>query len=181
MAFFNHLATRVIQKVYFGPNVDASKAVPKERDKNAPKPLPIVRPRALTHPIVSEGNDISKSSTQISNVDKEICSKNEQSCCRQTRSHLLNTLPFEVRLQIWRYCVASFDVHIVRGKNRLFSIPCLGEEEQTRLPPCQHKCWGSSTKALWGYYGVCPGYYIGPNGCPHLSNVIPLLQSCRMM
>ncbi|PLB50839.1 hypothetical protein P170DRAFT_425139 [Aspergillus steynii IBT 23096] len=180
MAFIKHIVSRFTQKLYFGPKSDISKDVPKEREKNSPKPLPSLRPRTLTPPAGGDGK-LSASFVQITTENEKEGSKEQQYVCDQSQSNLLQKLPVEVRLQIWRYCVALFDIHIVRGRNKLVAIPCIGRKEQARLPPCQHKCWGSSTKALWGYYGVCPGYYIGSNGCFHLPDPIPLLQSCRMI
>ncbi|THD00186.1 hypothetical protein EYZ11_000377 [Aspergillus tanneri] len=155
----------------------SARTITKKRKQYSPKPLPETRPRRLS---ASSDSNEDKSLIPIEH-ESEKKSPKSQYFCKQEQSNLLTSLPIEIRMKIWEYVVILEDFHVVRGQGRLFTILCLGDKMRDRLTPCQHKCWGSSSKPFGWYYGVAPSWSIDTRGCPTLKDVVPLLQTCRLV
>ncbi|PLB50858.1 hypothetical protein P170DRAFT_508954 [Aspergillus steynii IBT 23096] len=161
---------------FFVPDANVPRAIRKKRKANAPKPLPLGRKRAL-----SISSDIDKVSFVEIQLEEQKGSTRKQYMCSQQQSNFLTLLPLEIRRKIWSFCVGNMDLHLVREAKKLVAIQCLGEEEESRWPPCAHLCWGQPSRAFPGYHGICPGYLLDTNGCPLFPDPIPLLQTCRMI
>lgn len=161
---------------FFVPDANIPRAIRKSQKANTPKPLPLKRKRALSIP-----NPMSETLFVQIQYETEKRTSKKQFVCSQQHSNLFVLLPLEIRRKIWSYCLGYTHLHLVRDSKKLVAIQCLGQEEESRWPPCSHLCWGQSSRAFPGYHGICPGYLIDPNGCALFSDPIPLLQTCRTM
>ncbi|PLB50843.1 hypothetical protein P170DRAFT_155155 [Aspergillus steynii IBT 23096] len=163
-------------RIVYGPDANIPKSITRRRKENAPKSLPHKRARSLS---ISDDNKQGPLLIKIQTQDKKIFKK-QQYFSLQTQSGLLAFLPPEIRVQIWRYVIASFDLHIVRAAKTLWAIECAGEGMAQR-PLCFHDCWGVSDRPFAGYHGTTPGYCYSTRGYAKFRDGISLLQTCRLV
>ena len=144
----------------------------RERQTNAPRPLPGERWRALTLPLLAQPKnsilDWMRFRTSI-----------KQQTYDQPQSTLITGLPAEVRQIIWVKVLGERLLHIVRAPKRLLAIECV-EDSVPNLETLYHGCWGSTTHDWINVKG--PGFYTNPHregwGTP--ANLLPLLRTCRV-
>lgn len=99
----------------------------------------------------------------------------------QLQSMLCARLPYEIRQLIWSYVLGGRLLHIVRAydSKKLRAVDCVegfGPGLETR----EHHCWGSITGPNTG---SSLGFYLMPceNHPARPANLLPLLQTCRMI
>lgn len=149
------------------------KKIQKDRETLAPKPLPPVRPRALTCPL-PQPQPQPRKLCRSWNIFKKFIPK--QKTFDQSQSPLFARLPYEIRCQIWSRVLGNRLLHIVRVPKTLLAIECV-EDFGPDLETCQHRCWGFITGPP---FSSALGFYESPHP-DHPSkpaNFLPLLQTC---
>lgn len=153
--------------------------------KDAPQPLPEMRPRSLTDPLPEKTDPRSRWQKLVARV-KPVC----QQRINEQRQSPLARLPPEVRLLIWKHLLCGQQLHMVCAKRhsktsrgRLVGIKC--SEGPTSFPCANHHCWGRVPLCR----GVCvamarePRWYRGQfgNSAAEEVNFVALLRTCRLM
>ncbi|KAK3178546.1 hypothetical protein OEA41_000683 [Lepraria neglecta] len=143
--------------------------------KNAPRPLPETRKRALTAPLplteeVSCSGEISNPKNWLSKVQSKV--DGMQRTFDQSKSSLFSKLPPEVRRLIYtEVFVGNLPiVHIVRKYRRLGHLHCINKCT-TRLIRLEDSCWGISD--------LTGDWIPGPTKAKTDGGMIPLLLACR--
>lgn len=141
-----------------GENIERTQ---KERKTNAPQPLPLQRPRALT-----------------STCGFPIESKQQVRTSDQSQSLLFGRLAKEIRQQIWTEVLGGHLLHIARAPKRLLAIEC-SEVRNSKPTVGRHGCWGIPSRPR--ELGYTPGFYHSPmyQHPAKPANLLPLLQTCR--
>jgi hypothetical protein len=154
--------------------------ISKERKTFRAKPLPTIRPRALTLPLEDDNGQDQSDRTQnlLSRIIKNTRAR-PQRTHDQKESLLITRLPYEIRLQIWRYLLCDHHLHLVRAPKRLLGIRC---DEDESIADCNHDCWGFSTISGYSGRGAAGYYKVKKDGarCEN-ANLLSVLKTCRLM
>lgn len=148
----------------------------KERKAHAPKPLPEIRPGALTPPLPLTQPPTLKSWSLFSKI--KFSTRQETS--DQLQSALIKKLPIELRQRIWRQVVGEKLLHVIRAHRTLLAIECPGRAS-LRSSTKHYACWGITSRNI--ELGPVPGYYITPqlSSTARHTSLLSLLKTCRLM
>ncbi|KAI9932452.1 hypothetical protein ASPWEDRAFT_63515 [Aspergillus wentii DTO 134E9] len=136
--------------------------------KVAPKPLPKKRPRALSVPREDDRQ------FSVWNVLKQ-----PRKTLDQSQSRLLS-LPYEIRVMIWREAIGGLLLHLMRAPHKVASFRCSDEEEGKEYIQSGHfHCMS--------YYQLRASYFSywweerNTDAKVNHANLLPLLQTCQFI
>ena len=158
-------------------NAEDLKQTAKERKANAPRSLPLSRPRALTNPLPASSDHYQRTWKLFIIRSSTV---HEQRSSDQSRSALCQKLPPEIRKLIWREVVGRKLLHVVRAPRRLLAIKC-AKAHRLDSTSKQDRCLGTTSRSI--QLGATPGFYLSPrpDSAARVANLLQLLKTCRLI